>query len=85
MKQAEGMRILVNEEALRDYFAKDAGCYRKDVARQLKIHPSYISHLLAGRRQPSPPVRKQLMDLTGLSFDALFRVILPENEEKPRS
>jgi len=36
-----------------------------DVAREMGVHPSYISHLNAGRRRPSPEMAAQIERITG--------------------
>ena len=43
---------------------------QKDLAVELGVHESYVSHLLAGRRTPSVKVLKKLAKTLNCSLDA---------------
>ena len=46
---------------------------QNELARRCGLSPGYMSLLMAGKRSPSPPTRRRLMQALGVSeFDDLF-------------
>lgn len=58
---------------LADYF-KQPGKSKRALAKKLHVHESYLSHIAAGRRQPSLPLAIAIAQMTGVPLTALVRV-----------
>ena len=53
---------------------------QNELARQCGIASGYLSHLMNGRRSPSPPIRRRLMEVLGVDdFHRLF-IFVPVND-----
>ena len=49
------------------------GISQNELARRSGLSPGFVSLLMAGKRSPSPPTRRRLMQALGVSeFDDLF-------------
>ena len=49
---------------------------QNELARRCGITSGYLSHLMNGRRSPSPLVRRRLMEALGVDdFDRLFIIV----------
>ena len=54
------------------------GMSQNELARQCGITSGHLSHLMNGKRSPSPQVRRRLQQVLGvINFDDLF-VIVPQ-------
>ena len=53
---------------------------QNELARQCRITSGCLSHLMNGRRSPSPPIRRRLMEVLGVDdFHRLF-ILVPVDE-----
>jgi len=67
-------KVSINGMALYDFMIKN-NLAQKDLAVKLGISESYLSQLLCGTRQPSPRLRRTMLEaLAPLGFDDLFAV-----------
>lgn len=57
---------------------------QRDLARMISFSRSHLSHVITGRREPSPAMRRALLKkLRGYSFDDLF--IIEDGADGDRS
>lgn len=69
MRQQVTVRL--KSEVLRAIMARQN--FSQDrLARRLRISSTFLSQLLAGRRNPSPAIRQRMLDVFERSFDDLF-------------
>ena len=55
------------------------GISQNELARRCGITSGHLSHLMNGKRCPSPQVRRRLQQVLGVSnFDDLFIIVPPE-------
>lgn len=59
---------------LADYF-EQTGKSKRSLARRLNISESYVSHIAAGRKQPSLAVALAIAQATGVPASALVREV----------
>jgi transcriptional regulator with XRE-family HTH domain len=57
-------------KVLTDYLAM-TGTRPSDLAKRIGVTPSYISHLLAGKRTPSVDIIRKLASATGITIENL--------------
>lgn len=53
------------------HFMLDSGWRHADLAKALGVHYSYISLLLAGKREPSLPLVKKIAEVTQIPVETL--------------
>jgi transcriptional regulator with XRE-family HTH domain len=64
--------VRLNSCVLRDMMARQ-NLSQDRLARRLRISSTFLSQLLAGRRNPSPAIRQRILDaLEHYNFDDLF-------------
>jgi len=68
------MRIRVRRAALEAAIAR-RNLTKTALARQIRMHRTHLSDLLAGRTNPGPKTRKRLLDALGGTFDEFFEIV----------
>ena len=53
---------------------------QNELARQCGIASGYLSHLMNGRRSPSPPIRRRLMEVLGVDDSHQLFIFVPVND-----
>ena len=65
-------RVILNRDAVWALLDQ-LGISQNELARRCGLSPGYLSLLMAGKRSPSPPTRRRLMQALGVNeFDDLF-------------
>ena len=65
-------RVILNRDAVWALLDQ-LGISQNELARRCGLSPGYLSLLMAGKRSPSPPTRRRLMQALGVSeFEDLF-------------
>ena len=65
-------RVILNRDAVWALLDQ-LGISQNELARRCGLSPGYMSLLMVGKRSPSPPTRRRLMQVLGMSdFDDLF-------------
>ena len=55
---------------------------QNELARRCGVTSGHLSHLMNGRRSPSPPVRRRLMEVLGVDdFHRLFIIVPVDDNE----
>jgi transcriptional regulator with XRE-family HTH domain len=54
------------------------GWTRRKLAEEARIGEATAQQICAGRRNPSPPVAKKIVDALGLEFDEIFEIVSTE-------
>jgi len=77
------VRVKVNRLALEVAMSR-RNLSQRDLAEKIGFSRSHLSHILNGRREPSPVLRRLILEqMPGCSFDDLF--IIEENGNGDRS
>ena len=65
-------RVILNRDAVWALLDQ-LGIPQNELARRCGLSPGYLSLLMAGKRSPSPPTRRRLVQALGVSeFEDLF-------------
>lgn len=77
------IRVKVNRLALEVAMSR-RNLSQRDLAEKIGFSRSHLSHILNGRREPSPVLRRLILEhMPGCNFDDLF--IIEENGNGDRS
>jgi len=77
------VKVKVNRLALEVAMSR-RNLSQRDLAEKVGFSRSHLSHILNGRREPSPVLRRLILEhMPGCSFDDLF--IIEENGNGDRS
>lgn len=69
------MRVRINRQATLELLLR-RNMTQRELAQRARLGPSHLSHLLAGRRSPSPGVRRRLLEaLAPAEFSDLFEIM----------
>ncbi len=66
-------RVRLKRTALEDALAR-RNLTKTAFAREIGLHRTHLSDLLAGRTYPGPKTRQRLLDVLGGDFDAWFQI-----------
>lgn len=77
------IRVILNRHALEVAITKRNLSHR-ELAEKIGFSRSHLSHIMTGRREPSPVMRRLILDyLRDYTFDDIF--IIKESENGDRS
>ncbi|WP_308753215.1 helix-turn-helix transcriptional regulator [Candidatus Oleimmundimicrobium sp.] len=72
------MWIETNKEALKEFRIRE-GYSQRQFATKAGISSTMLSQIESGQRNPSPKTAKKIIDVLGVSFSAVFKLVSEDN------
>jgi transcriptional regulator with XRE-family HTH domain len=77
------MRVRVRRAALEAAIVRH-NLTKTALARQMRMHRTHLSDLLAGRTSPGPKTRQRMIEALGGTFDEFFEIVDADRRQRRR-